>query len=282
MLQSKFTSGLVCPTCYAELAAGPTTLTCKSCSTIYPIRQGIPFFVEPPARQGFDASFHEEVYAGTSTRARLYNSLKRLVTSEYSPHDTLNSFLASVPEHAMVIEFGSGARRIRSDVLNIDLFPAPNVDLVANIEHTPLSSNSVDYVILDSVIEHVPNPAAVVDEVLRVLRPGGKLLCINPFLFPYHGYPAHYCNFTKDGIEQLLRRFGSIEVQTHQGPTTAIVNILSEYVGVIVGRESRTRYMLAKGAVLTLTFPLKFIDKLLVDRPESHRIASMLSTIAIK
>ncbi|WFP73768.1 methyltransferase domain-containing protein [Mesorhizobium sp. WSM4906] len=282
VLQSKFTSGLVCPTCYAELAADPVTLTCKSCSAIYPIRQGIPFFAEPPVRQGFDASFHEEAYAGTSTRARLYNSLKRLITSEYSPHDTLNSFLASVPEHAIVIEFGSGARRIRSDVLNIDLFPAPNVDLVADIEHTPLPSNSVDYVILDSVIEHVPNPAAVVDEVMRVLRPGGKLLCINPFLFPYHGYPAHYCNFTKDGIEQLLRRFGSVEVQTHQGPTSAIVNILSEYVGVIVGRENRTRYMLAKGAVLTLTFPLKFIDKLLVDRPESHRIASMLSTIAIK
>ncbi|WP_436161243.1 methyltransferase domain-containing protein [Mesorhizobium sp. LjRoot246] len=282
VLQSKFTSGLVCPACHAALVTGPGALTCKSCSAIYPVRKGIPFFAEPPTRQGFDASFHEEAYAGTSTRARFYNSLKRLITSEYSPHDTLNSFLTSVPQQSTVIEFGSGARRIRSDVLNIDLFPGPNVDLVADIERTPLPSDSVDYIILDSVIEHVPNPAAVVDEVLRVLKPGGKLLCINPFLFPYHGYPAHYCNFTKDGIEQLLRRFGRVEVQTHQGPTSAIVNILSEYVGVIVGRENRTRYMLAKGAVLTLTFPLKFIDKLLVDRPESHRISSMLGTIATK
>jgi SAM-dependent methyltransferase len=282
VLQSKVTSGLVCPACYAELWTTPDALTCKSCSAIYPVRKGIPFFAEPPARESFDASFHEEAYAGTSTRARLYNSLKQLITSEYSPHDTLNSFLASMPQDSVIVEFGSGARRIRPDVLNIDLFPMPNVDLVADIERTPVLSNSVDCVILDSVIEHVPNPAAVVDEVLRVLRPGGKLLCINPFLFPYHGYPAHYCNFTKDGIEQLLRRFGSVEVQTHQGPTSAIVNILSEYVGVVVGRENRTRYMVAKGAILTLTFPLKFIDKLLVDRPESHRIASMLSTIAIK
>lgn len=156
------------------------------------------------------------------------------------------------------------------DVLNIDLFPTPNVYLVADIERTPLLSNSVDYVILDSVIEHVPNLATAVDEVLRVLRLSGKLLCTNPF------------RFTKDGIEQLLRRFGGVEVQTHQGPTSAIVDILSEYVGVIVGRENRTRYMSAKGAVLTLTFPLKFVDKLLVDRPESHRIASMLGTIATK
>ncbi|PBC05077.1 methyltransferase domain-containing protein [Mesorhizobium sp. WSM3860] len=282
MLHSKLTQGLVCPACYTELDTAPTALTCKACPAAYPLRKGIPFFAEPPVRQGFDASFHEEAYGGTSARARFYNAVKQVITSEYSPHDTLNSFLASVPQNVVIVEFGSGARRIRPDVLNIDLFPTPNVDLVADIEHTPLASDSVDCVILDSVIEHVPNPAGVVDEVLRVLKPGGKLLCINPFLFPYHGYPAHYCNFTKDGIEQLLRRFGTVEVQTHQGPTSAIVNIISEYAGVVVGRENRTRYMIAKGALLALTFPLKFIDKLLVDRPESHRIASMLSTVAVK
>jgi len=282
VLQPKMASGLVCPVCYSKLGTSQVALTCESCPATYPVHKGIPFFVESPVREGFDASFHEEAYTGTSTRARLYNSLKQVITSEYSPHDTLNSFLALIPQDSMIVEFGSGARRVRSDVLNIDLFPTPNVDLVANIEHTPLASNSVDFVILDSVIEHVPNPEAVVDEVFRVLRPGGKLLCINPFLFPYHGYPAHYCNFTKDGIEQLLRRFGKVEVQTHQGPTSAIVNILSEYIGVVVGRENRTRYMVAKAAILTLTFPLKFIDKFLVDRPESHRIASMLGTIATK
>jgi len=282
VLLPKMASGLVCPVCYSKLGTGPVALTCESCPATYPVHKGIPFFVESPVREGFDASFHEEAYAGTSTRARLYNSLKQVITSEYSPHDTLNSFLASIPQDSTIVEFGSGARRVRSDVLNIDLFPTPNVDLVANIEHTPLASNSVDFVILDSVIEHVPNPVAVVDEVFRVLKPGGKLLCINPFLFPYHGYPAHYCNFTKDGIEQLLQRFARIEVQTHQGPTSAIVNILSEYIGVVIGRENRTRYMIAKAAILTLTFPLKFIDKFLVDRPESHRIASMLGTIATK
>jgi SAM-dependent methyltransferase len=282
VLQPKMASGLFCPVCYSRLGTSPVALTCESCPATYPVNKGIPFFVESPVREGFDASFHEEAYAGTSTRARVYNSLKQVITSEYSPHDTLNSFLASIPQGSMIVEFGSGARRVRPDVLNIDLFPTPNVDLVATIEHTPLASNSVDFVILDSVIEHVPNPVAVVDEVFRVLKPGGKLLCINPFLFPYHGYPAHYCNFTKDGIEQLLQRFARVEVQTHQGPTSAIVNILSEYIGVVIGRENRTRYMIAKAAILTLTFPLKFIDRFLVDRPESHRIASMLGTIATK
>jgi SAM-dependent methyltransferase len=282
MLQSKVTAGLVCPACHSELQRQVDNLACKNCPASYPVRNGTPFFVEPPARDSYDASFHEEAYTGSTFRARLHNRVKGLITSEYSPHDTLNTFLASVPLGSVVVEFGSGARRVRPDVLNIDLFPSANVDLVASIDHTPLQGDSVDVVLLDSVIEHVPDPQAVVAEVLRVLKPGGRLLCINPFLFPYHGYPAHYCNFTKDGIERLLRDFGRVTVRTHQGPTSALVNILAEYVAVVVGREHRNRYMLIRGAMLALTFPLKFIDKLLVDRPESHRIASMLSTVAVK
>jgi len=280
--QSKLKPELVCPACHSELEEAPDRLSCTACPAVYPVRNAIPFFAEPPVRDSFDASFHEEAYTGATARARIYNKVKQIITSEYSPGDTLNAFLESVPEGSTIVEFGSGARRIRPDVLNIDLFPNANVDLVADIASTPLPSDSVDAVILDSVIEHIPDPQAVVKEVLRVLRPGGRLLCINPFLFPYHGYPAHYCNFTKDGIEHLLRDFGKVEVSTHQGPTSAVVNILSEYVGVVVGRERRNLYMFARGALLTLTFPLKFIDKLLVGRAESHRIASMLGTVATK
>ena len=49
-----------------------------------------------------------------------------------------------------------------------------------------------------------------------MLKPGGKLFCINLFLFPYHGYPAHYCNFTRDGMYYLLRKFSGVLVE----PTT--------------------------------------------------------------
>jgi SAM-dependent methyltransferase len=46
----------------------------------------------------------------------------------------------------------------------------------------PLAAGSLDAVVAASVLEYVPDPAAVLAECARVLRPGGILLCTVPNL----------------------------------------------------------------------------------------------------
>ena len=217
-----------------------------------------------------------------SRRARLYDLGRRLVSSEYAPVDHRARFLAGIPDGAVVVEFGSGNRRLRPDIVNIDLFPFPHVDAAADITRSPLADESVDFAILDSVVEHVPNPQQVVEEVRRVLRPGGKLLCINPFLFPYHGYPAHYCNFTRDGMEFLLKDFTQASVVPHYGPTSAIINIVSEYVAVSVAGEHRTASLALRASMLLVIGWLRFIDRWLINAPHAHRLSGMLCSVAVK
>src|SRR5205823_4021073 len=44
----------------------------------------------------------------------------------------------------------------------------------------PLESASIDVVCIDSTLQDIARPPAVIDEVYRVLKPGGKVLAVTP------------------------------------------------------------------------------------------------------
>ncbi|MCW7473054.1 ArsR/SmtB family transcription factor [Leptospira levettii] len=54
----------------------------------------------------------------------------------------------------------------------------PSVSLIQTpMEHLPLSSNSCDAVVASMVMHHISHPPTVLEEIVRVLKPGG-VLCI--------------------------------------------------------------------------------------------------------
>ncbi len=54
---------------------------------------------------------------------------------------------------------------------------------------TPLASARFDYVILHLILAVVPNPAAVLAEASRLLKPGGHILIFDKFLHPQQKAP---------------------------------------------------------------------------------------------
>jgi SAM-dependent methyltransferase len=64
---------------------------------------------------------------------------------------------------------------------------APGRGLVvqARAEHLPYASGAFDLVLSHEVLEHVPDDRGAVEEILRVLRPGGRLV----LFAPNQGYP---------------------------------------------------------------------------------------------
>jgi SAM-dependent methyltransferase len=53
----------------------------------------------------------------------------------------------------------------------------------------PLTDGSIDCAIATEVFENCPDPEAVMREINSVLKPGGRLFCAVPFLWPLHEVP---------------------------------------------------------------------------------------------
>jgi SAM-dependent methyltransferase len=72
-----------------------------------------------------------------------------------------------------------------------------------------------DAVFSFAVLEHVSDPFKCAAEIIRVLKPGGRIYAKVPFLQPEHGYPNHFYNMTRQGLAKL---FHGLNVEQHFVP----------------------------------------------------------------
>ena len=71
-------------------------------------------------------------------------------------------------------------------------------------EKLPFKDSVFDCIFSFSVLEHVKDPFACAQEMIRCLKPEGMLYVVVPHLQPYHGYPHHYYNMTHQGLANLF------------------------------------------------------------------------------
>ena len=164
----------------------------------------------------------------------------------------------------------------------MDLHPFDEVDLVGDIRHLPFIDRTVDVIILDTVLEHLDQPQRCVNEAHRVLKSGGQVICVTPFIFPYHAYPKHYWNFSEDGLRYLFRHFSRVTVETDMGPTSALINLVTEYAALAFQGKSGRRYLFFKGLVLVCLFPFKYLDRVWCRSEKARRLAMCLLATAEK
>ena len=104
------------------------------------------------------------------------------------------------------------------------------VDKYGDVHNMPPEwANKWDAVICNQAIECFKNPFKAMDELYRILKPGGVLYIDAPFNYRWFGdeaWPnkkpkAHrvydYWRISKDGWEELTKKFSNVKIE-HSGP----------------------------------------------------------------
>lgn len=81
------------------------------------------------------------------------------------------------------LEVGSGIGSLNGilpDVVTTDITPEPWLDAAADAQALPFSNASFDNIVVVDVVHHVEFPRLFFNEVVRVLRPGGRLVMLEP------------------------------------------------------------------------------------------------------
>lgn len=66
------------------------------------------------------------------------------------------------------------------------------IDLICDIVDIPEPDASFDVILCSEVFEHLPDALKALDEFVRLLKPGGKLIITAPFASFVHFAPYHY------------------------------------------------------------------------------------------
>ena len=173
----------------------------------------------------------------------------------------------------VVVNLGSGYTDLRPDMINVDLLAYAPVNVVCDITELPFKDNSVDQIINIAVLEHVPNPQAVIAEIHRVLKPGGKLLCEIPFMQAFHASPYEFQRFTYEGIKVQFQEFKNLKIHSIS-PTGGMLWPLQEWFVMLFSFGIKPLHNILLIIVMVLTFPIKFLDVILQYHPLSKNIAS--------
>jgi SAM-dependent methyltransferase len=182
--------------------------------------------------------------------------------------------LESFPENALILDLGAGRKKSGKNVLSIDLYKTPLVDLIGDIEHMPIASNSLDGIIARGVLEHVPCPGRVVSEVLRVLKPGGRVFSSIPFMQGYHPSPGDYRRYTLEGIKLLFSAFDEIECDITRGSASSFVWIAREFLSEVLSLNNPILYKVFKILFGWMLQPIKYLDPVTENHDKRHVAAS--------
>lgn len=113
---------------------------------------------------------------------QLWNSKPILRPAYVDMYRLAATQLSNLPDPT-IVELGSGMGHIREVIPNCvttELFPFPWIDQIENAYKLSFANESVSDLISTDVFHHLKYPGTALNEFHRVLRPGGRVILLEP------------------------------------------------------------------------------------------------------
>ena len=236
---------VVCPACRAALDLAGDRIRCRNAdcrrsASGYPWIDGVPGLID------FDRSIVAEdallAAQGQSAVARGGAVWQRLSDVAYTLSGIqggldrraaafLDAVRLAAGEGAVVLIVGGAGMSRHSPfrtavdmrLVASDIYHSPLTDVLADGHYLPFRDGTFDGVAVQAVLEHVLEPAVVVSEIHRVLKPGGVVYAETSFLQQVHEAAFDFVRFTHSGHRWLFREFEEIQSGAADGPGYVMV-----------------------------------------------------------
>ncbi len=190
---------------------------------------------------------------------------RRINPLEYSIQDFVRSARPEGSSQAVILDAGAGEARFGrhfSDQFYVALdsgvgdssWDYSKIHICGDLAKIPLASGSVDVVLNTQVLEHVSDPTAVLKEIYRVLKAGGRLHLTAPQGWHEHQQPNDFFRFTQYSLRSILQSAGFQQIAIE--PLGGYFHYLGHrltYIPKILFQDRR-------GASRAILFPLEIVS----------------------
>ena len=188
------------------------------------------------------------------------------------------AFPAGFHNGKIILNVGSGPRTYPhlTGIINVDAHPFSNVDIVADVTNLPFKDGVADMVIAESLLEHVPEVGKAVSEISRVIKPGGYVYAMVPFLYPFHESPGDYYRWTMPGWKHAFPDFEVVDSGARSGPMSAILSILMHYFAIVLSFGQHGLYLVLVNIFMVVLMPFKVLDVIFKPFPQTIDAAAFI------
>ncbi|MEQ9639381.1 MAG: class I SAM-dependent methyltransferase [Alphaproteobacteria bacterium] len=75
-----------------------------------------------------------------------------------------------------------------------------------------IEDESYEVVLCTGLLEHIPDPQRLIDDMHRILKPGGRLIISASAVFSFHECPNDFFHFTPFSFKLLFKNWSQIEM----------------------------------------------------------------------